>query len=261
MSTNSKSFNPGHPPKLFLIERRNKRFLNDRTRWTSHERRSASRLGITCVICLCITIVLVANHRDTLQLLSLGQKTAAVTVAKRLDSDTNSRYVSYEFQTGATSTLTKVEKRTPGGVFDSSVVGDLVPVLYERSNPNHCLVGYQIASADKDKSVLAGWLTLSMALLIFMFLAHYRNRLLRSSGIVLKGSLGRLRLLGGGAEDPDKVDVLYSFATRRGIRIEAHFKGSAWRSNFSDFSPSALEGNEPVVVAVLYLSDQKYAML
>ena len=99
--------------KLFLIERRNKQFLNDRTRWTSQERRSASRLGIACIICLCIAIVLVANHRDTLQLLSRGQKATAVTVAKRLDTDTNSRFVSYEFQANAMPMVAKVEKKLP----------------------------------------------------------------------------------------------------------------------------------------------------
>jgi hypothetical protein len=246
---------------LLLIERRNERFLNDRTRWTSQERRSAWRLGIACAVCLCISLVLVANHLDTLKLLSGGQKITAIIVAKRIDADTNSRYVSYEFQTNAAPVLSKVEKKTPAAVFDSSVVGDLVPVQYEQNNPNHCLVGYQIASADKDRFVFAGWLTISMILLVLMSLDHYGNRRLRSNGIVLKGSVGRIKLLSGGAEDPDKVDVLFSFATPLGNKIEAHSKGSAWRSNISGFSPPALQGDEPVDVAVLYLGDQKYAML
>jgi hypothetical protein len=247
--------------KLILIERRNGRFLNDRTRWTSQERRSAWRLGIAFAVCLCTSLVLVANHRDTLQIMRRGQKTTAIIVAKRLDTDTSSHYVSYRFQTSGTPMLANVEKRTPVNVFDSSVVGDLVPVLYERDNPNHCLVGYQIASTDKDRSVLAAWLTISMILLLFTFLDHYGNRRLRSNGIVLKGSLERIKFLSGGAEDPDKVDVLFSFASPLGNRIETHSKGSAWRSNISHFPSSALQGSETIDVAVLYVSDQKYTLL
>jgi hypothetical protein len=249
--------------RVFLLERHNQHFLGNRTRWTSQERRSATRLGIVCAFCFCITLALLANHRDSVQLLSRGQKADAIIVDKRTDTDTDSRYVSYQFATNTAAALTRVEKRTNRAEFDGSILGNVVPVVYDERDPSHCLVGPQIASFRKDKAILAGWLMFSAILLICMI--HYLqwHRSLRFEGIVIKGSLRSVKLHGGGAEDPDQVEVCYAFESPSGNRIEADSKGSAWRSNASQLSQSDpdFKGEKGVMVAVLYLSDKTYVLL
>jgi hypothetical protein len=109
--------------KLFLLERRNREFLNDHARWTSQERRSAYRLAIAFVICLCIALVLLANHRSSVQLLRSGWKSNALVLSKRIDTDTGSHYISYCFQTQRPAEFTKVENHlwsSPAEWFASS---------------------------------------------------------------------------------------------------------------------------------------------
>lgn len=244
---------------LFLLERRNQVFLFDQAGRTSQERRSAFRLGLTFTFCLGILVVLLANHRDTLQLLSRGHSATAVLVAKRVDVDegTNSYYLKYRFTAGGQ--LITAEKKTHASVFQASSVGDVEPVLYEAGKPEHCLVGEQIAGSAKDKRVLLGWTLVSVIVLGFMLAVHLEDRQLRTGGVVLKGLLVTAKFLSGG-EDPDEVEVHYEFESPFGNKLHAQSKGTARRSNFSDLSLSILN-HKPVAVAVLYLSDRRFALL
>ena len=215
------------------------------------------KASIACAFCFCITLALLANHRGSAQLLIRGQKADAIIVDKRTDTDTDSRYVSYQFATNTAAALTRVEKKTNRAEFDGSILGNVVPVVYDERDPSHCLVGPPIASFRKDKAILARWLMFSAVLLICMI--HYVQwyRSLRSEGIVIKGSLRSVKLHGG-AEDPDHVEVCYTFKSPCGNRIEADSKASAWRSNASQLSQSDpdFKGEKGVMVAVLYLSDK-----
>lgn len=251
----------GEPPQVFLLERHNKCFLDDRARWTSQQRRSFIRLIATCIICVCLELVLFANHRQTVKLLIGGQKATAAVVSKRMDPETDSRYVKYRFSADSVAAPTEVEKKTPASVFDHSTVGDLLPVLYDRRNPSDCLVGQQIASSSKDRAVLFGWSAFSALLLTYMLFDFRMNSVLRAKGIVLMGSLRSVQLSHHDVESPSEATVLYSFKEPLGSTVNAETKGRTSRSNVADFRTLSSSGGQPQAVAVLYFSDRKYILL
>jgi hypothetical protein len=250
-----------NPPKLFLLERRNQRFLDDRGRWTSQLRRSAARLVIAGAICLCISFVLLANHRETVGLLIGGKKTDAIVVSKRVDPGTDNHYIRYRFSADSAATPTEVEKGTSQRLFDSKSVGSVVPVLYNPRTPSRCLVGEEIASSSKDRAILFGWFLFSVLLLAYMVFDFRTNSVLRSKGIVLTGSLRTLKSSQHDVESPSEVTVLYTFKGPSGNMIEAQAKGRTSRTNVSNFAELAGEGGQQLSVAALYVSDQEYILL
>lgn len=238
--------------RLFLLERHNERFIASRNCWTSQERRAAKRTVIAVVICSSIMFILLANHRDTVQLLRNGERGSAIVTGKRIDSDTSSRYVTY---TVASKT---VEKKVHKGTYERSTIGESVPAVYDSADLSHCLVGEQIANAKNDQFVLRGWAFVSFMLIALAFAVYYEHRLLRSTGIVLMGSARKIEIIRGG-EDPDEVEVIYSFRSTVGSHLEGRAKGWARRSNLSQFCPSVRPECE--AVAVLYRSDGHFSLL
>lgn len=249
------------PPKIFLLERCNQRFLDDHRRWTSQQRRSFARLVIASAICFCISLALLANHGDTVRLLTSGEKATATVVSKRIDPDTDAHYVKYRFSGDPAGAAMEIEKKTPLSVFDSSRAGNIVPILYNRHDPGRCLVGPEIASSSKDRAVLFGWSIFAMLLLAFMLFDFRMNWALHSKGIVLMGSLRSVRRSKDGVEAPSEAEVLYSFKEPLGSTINAEAKGRSSRSNAADFPSLGGNNGQPQAVAVLYFSDQKYILL
>ena len=248
-------------PRVFLLERRNQRFLDDRARWTSQQRRSFIRLVVACTVCLCIGFVLLTNHRQTMKLLISGQKTNATIISKRTDSETENHYVKYRFSTDSVVTPIEVEKKTPVGTYDDSTVGNLVKVLYDRRNPSDCLIGQQISSSSKDRAVLFGWAAFSALLLAYMLFDFRMNSVMRSKGIILVGSLRSVQLSQHDVESPSEATVLYSFKEPLGSTVNAETKGRTSRSNVADFRTLNGNSGQPQAVAVLYFSDRKYILL
>jgi hypothetical protein len=195
-----------------------------------------------------------------MQLLSRGQKSFALVVNKRVDADSNSRYVSYRFQTMAAKSTT-VEKKASEAEFNDSMPGDVVPIVYDPRDSSHCLAGYEIVSVGKDRIILVGWLLFSATLIFCMILYLRWQRHLRSSGIVLEGILTSVKTSKDDVESPSEADVLYTFRTPSSETIEANAKGQASRSNVSQFSLSELNRERGVTVAVLYLSNDNYELL
>jgi hypothetical protein len=249
--------------RMLLLDRKNQAFAAGLSTKTAEQPRTLGRIIALLLLSLTFGLLMTELHQADIRLdrhlRRKGHRAQALVLEKRTTSSGQGRdacYITYEFQelpVRAATIRTKFKKEVmvSDAVYDATLKGQLVAVLYDPSDPSISTMEAAMRSPVYPTWVVWLWWIGSAAALVWLLWSLWVAHQLASKGILIKGTIMAIT-------QDDCVEVKYFFLSPLGKRIEGVVQKPASATNFFQVSPVPAEND---AILVLYLAEDAFVVL